>query len=113
MLVDHQHKFMQWAEDGIAGGNQVLAEVAWCLEVAEIQQNAFAEFARLGKEAVSKCQELVLRLKDVEDYDKRVLDFFSELVLKHVATVVRDSEVLRLEHTEVSISVNRRTPWKY
>ena len=112
IIVDSQRSLALWVSDNLEGGAQALPEVAWWQELEEIQQNAFGEFARLGKEAVAKCQELVLRLKDVEDYDKRVLDFFSELVLKHVAVVVRDSEVIRLDHAEVRVEPICRTPWR-
>ena len=101
IIESFQKQEFELLSDRVKFTEEEMSETAFLTELEEVRQNAFTEFVNLAKKNIGKCFELVQRLKDIEDYDKRVLDFFGELILRHVKSVIFDSKTLELEFTEV------------
>jgi len=98
-LLEERIKFTQEEING----------TAFLLELEEIRKRSEEDFLSLSKGKISKCSDLVQRVKDVDDYDKRVIDFFNEVILKQIRLVINKGRTLELDFTEVIHLLNNRS----
>ena len=102
VIAEYQKNESELLVGRIQFTEQEINETAFLTELEEIRRNSFEAFLSLSKKNIAKCADLVQRVKDVEDYDKRVIDFFNEVLLRYIKQVITEGTALNLDFSEVT-----------
>jgi len=105
IIAEFQKQIMKMLEEHIKFSEEEIKGTAFLSEIEEIRQNSFEEFLNLSKGNIAKCADLVNRVKDVEDFDKRVIDFFNEILLKHIQIIIQDFQIISPSFNEETLEM--------